>query len=289
MGLAYAKDRELEEIFRRTFGEVRRRVPVGASSLGQESAGKKQSAGGKFRQQGESGDRNASGQGDASDQRGPSRRNGVSEQRESSRRNGASEQREPSSQHNAPNRQGSTGRLPVPGSGLFEKRGAASGDLPEYLLVDGYNVIFAWEELAELARENLDSARQRLMDILCNYQGFVQCRLILVFDAYRVRGGRGEVQQYHNIHVVYTREAETADMYIEKVSHELGRKYRVTVATSDALEQLIVIGQGAVRISSRELKEEVELVTHRRLEEYMRKQTGEKNYALREAMEKERS
>lgn len=124
------------------------------------------------------------------------------------------------------------------------------------------------------------------MDILCNYQGYVRCRLILVFDAYRVRGGHGEVQKYHNIHVVYTREAETADMYIEKVSHELGRKYHVTVATSDALEQLIVIGQGAVRISSRELKEEVEHVTRRRLEEYTGRQQSGKNYPLRDALER---
>ncbi len=120
--------------------------------------------------------------------------------------------------------------------------------------MDGYNVIFAWDELAALAKTNLEAARGRLMDILCNYQGYTNYRLILVFDAYRVKGNPGEVQKYHNIHVVYTKEAETADMYIEKVSHELGKKYHVTVATSDALEQLIVIGQGAVRMSSRELK-----------------------------------
>lgn len=157
--------------------------------------------------------------------------------------------------------------------------------LPEYLLVDGYNVIFAWEELRFLAEENLESARGKLMDILCNYQGFTNYRIILVFDAYRVKGNPGEVVKYHNIHVVYTKEAETADMYIEKVSHELGRKYHVTVATSDGLEQLIVIGQGAVRMSSRELKDEVERVSGKHFAEYTKKPEG-KNYQLRDALGK---
>ena len=108
----------------------------------------------------------------------------------------------------------------------------------EYLLVDGYNIIFAWEELHELAKINIDGARGRLMDILSNYQGIRKCTLILVFDAYKVEGFPGEIQQYHNIHVVYTKEAETADQYIEKVAHEIGRKYEVTVATSDGTEQV---------------------------------------------------
>ena len=127
-----------------------------------------------------------------------------------------------------------------------------------YLLVDGYNIIFAWEELSELAKINIDSARDLLMDILCNYQGYKKVNLILVFDAYKVHGGQGAVLQYHNIHVVYTKEAETADQYIEKVTNELGKKHNVTVATSDRLEQMIVWGQGAKRLSANGLREEIE-------------------------------
>lgn len=127
----------------------------------------------------------------------------------------------------------------------------------DYLLVDGYNIIFAWEELSELAKVNLDSARGKLMDILSNYQGYRKMTLILVFDAYKVKGNPGSVFLYHNVNVVYTKEAETADQYIEKVTHEIGRKHRVAVATSDGLEQLIIMGQGARRISARELKEEI--------------------------------
>lgn len=127
----------------------------------------------------------------------------------------------------------------------------------EYLLVDGYNIIFAWPELRELAKINLDSARDKLMDIMCNYQGYRGCRLILVYDAYKVKGNPGSVMKYHNIEVVYTKEAETADQYIERTTHELGakpRKYRVTVATSDALEQMIIWGNGATRMSALGLK-----------------------------------
>ncbi len=127
-----------------------------------------------------------------------------------------------------------------------------------YLLVDGYNIIFAWEELNELAKINIDSARDLLMDILCNYQGYKNVNLILVFDAYKVHGGQGEILQYHNIHVVYTKEAETADQYIEKVTNELGKKHNVTVATSDRLEQMIVWGQGAKRLSAKGLREDIE-------------------------------
>ncbi len=129
--------------------------------------------------------------------------------------------------------------------------------LPEYLLVDGYNVIFAWEELRELAQTSIDSARGKLMDVLCNYQGFCGCELILVFDAYRVEGHEEETVRYHNIYVVYTREAETADQYIERTAHQIGRKYQVTVATSDGLEQIIIRGQGCAMMSARELKEEI--------------------------------
>ena len=129
---------------------------------------------------------------------------------------------------------------------------------PEYLLVDGYNIIFAWEELAELARSDIGAARHALMDLLSNYQAFKKCRLILVFDAYKVPGNLGEVQRYHDISVVYTKEAETADSYIEKVTLQIGKKHRVRVATSDALEQLIILGHGALRISARAFREEVE-------------------------------
>lgn len=128
---------------------------------------------------------------------------------------------------------------------------------PEYLLVDGYNIIFAWDELKEIAQESLDSARTQLINILCNYQGFRRCELILVFDAYKVKGNPGSVEKVHNINVVYTKEAETADMYIERVTNEIGKKHRVRVATSDGLEQLIIIGHGALRVSAAEFKDEV--------------------------------
>ena len=129
---------------------------------------------------------------------------------------------------------------------------------PEYLLVDGYNIIFAWDELNALSKESLEAARHRLMDILCNYQGFKKCVLILVFDAYRVPGSPGSIEQYHNIHVVYTREAETADMFIERVTHEIGKGRRVRVATSDGMEQVIILGHGALRVSARMFQEEVQ-------------------------------
>lgn len=157
----------------------------------------------------------------------------------------------------------------------------------EYLLVDGYNIIFAWEELNELAKASIDAARNKLMDILSNYQGFSGCTLILVFDAYKVKGNQGEVQKYHNIYVVYTKEAETADQYIEKTTHEIGRKYKVTVATSDALEQVIVMGQGAYRISARDFYEEVER-TEKQIQEINERERGEKrNYLLDYAREED--
>lgn len=148
----------------------------------------------------------------------------------------------------------------------------------EYLLVDGYNIIFAWEDLKELAAVNIDGAREKLMDILCNYQGFKKSTLILVFDAYKVKGNPGIVETYHNIHVVYTKEAETADQYIEKTVHEIERKYRVTVATSDQLEQVIILGQGGQRMSARELLEDVIEVSHQIRETARQKSSSEKNY-----------
>lgn len=129
---------------------------------------------------------------------------------------------------------------------------------PEYLLVDGYNIIFAWEDTKAAAKDSLEAARNLLIHKLCNYQGYKQCELILVFDAYKVKGNAGEVERVNNISVVYTKEAETADMYIEKTAHELGRKRRVRVATSDALEQMIILGSGAIRVSANEFRAEVE-------------------------------
>lgn len=147
----------------------------------------------------------------------------------------------------------------------------------KYLLVDGYNIIFAWEELKELAAVNLGAARQKLMDILCNYQGYRNNHVILVFDAYKVEGQRGEIQKYHNIYVVYTKEAETADQYIEKTVHEIGRKYDVTVATSDRLEQMIIWGEGAKRMSARGLYEEIQTVLQEIRSEYTERADGNRN------------
>ncbi|MCD8370414.1 MAG: TetM/TetW/TetO/TetS family tetracycline resistance ribosomal protection protein [Clostridiales bacterium] len=155
-----------------------------------------------------------------------------------------------------PDRGGSrSDALPTMGRPGYDRKSAAK--LPEYLLVDGYNIIYAWEELRELAETTIDGARRRLMDILCNYQPYRGCTLIVVFDAYKVTGGLGSAQDYHNIHVVYTKEAETADQYIEKLAHRIGRKYRVTVATSDGLEQLIIHGQGCILMSAKELREDI--------------------------------
>lgn len=136
----------------------------------------------------------------------------------------------------------------------------------EYLLVDGYNILYAWEELRELMKVTLDGARHRLMDMLCNYQGYRKYNLIVVFDAYKVSGGVGSTEDYHNIHVVYTKEAETADQYIEKFAHQMGKKYRVTVATSDGLEQVIIRSQGCLLMSASDLEEDMERVS-RQIEE----------------------
>ena len=131
---------------------------------------------------------------------------------------------------------------------------------PEYLLVDGYNVIFAWDELKKIAAENLDAARRRLMDILCNYAGYRKCVPILVFDAYRVKGAGREQETWHNLHVIYTREAETADMFIERATHELAKNHRVRVVSSDGAEQIIILGNGALRVSARAFEREVRAV-----------------------------
>ena len=129
---------------------------------------------------------------------------------------------------------------------------------PEYLLVDGYNIIFAWEELEAVARQDVAAARAMLTDILSNYQGYRKCVVILVFDAYKVKGNPGSVEKVNNIYVVYTKEAETADAYIEKATYDLQKEHRVRVATSDGLEQLIILGHGALRLSARAFKAEVE-------------------------------
>ena len=147
----------------------------------------------------------------------------------------------------------------------------------QYLLVDGYNIIFSWEDLNELSRVNMEGARSKLADLLCNYQGYRKCHVILVFDAYKVEGNHGEVVKYHNIHIVYTKEAETADQYIEKTVHAIGRKYGVTVATSDGLEQVIILGQGARRLSARGLREEIEAASTEIRGDYLNRQGPTKN------------
>ena len=150
----------------------------------------------------------------------------------------------------------------------------------EYLLVDGYNVIFAWQQLKELAAVNIDGARGKLLDILSNYQGIRGCHLIVVFDAYRVQGHKTEIFDYHNIHVVYTKEAETADAYIEKFAHENGKKYRVTVATSDGLEQIIIRGAGCLLLSARELEQEIAEKNRQLQQNYREQGAPGKNFLL---------
>ena len=144
------------------------------------------------------------------------------------------------------------------GDPKYQKRIAKSKNREEYLLVDGYNIIFAWEELNELSKISLDAARGKLMDILCDYQGYSKQNVIVVFDAYKVKGNPGSVHKYHNISVVFTKEAETADMYIEKVTHKIGKDYKVIVATSDGMEQVIIMQQGALRMSARDFKKHIE-------------------------------
>ena len=155
----------------------------------------------------------------------------------------------------------------------------------EYLLVDGYNIIFAWDELKDLARENMDAARGVLLDLLCNYQGMKQMEVIAVFDAYRVAGHQTECTDYHNIHVVFTKEAETADQYIEKFAHANASKYQVTVATSDGLEQIIIRGEGCRLLSARDLHAEMELAGKQLSETYLKQDTT-KNRLLGELLDK---
>lgn len=150
----------------------------------------------------------------------------------------------------------------------------------QYLLVDGYNIIFAWEELNSLSQVSMEGARNKLADLLCNYQGYRKCNIILVFDAYKVEGNTREVVKYHNIHIVYTKEAETADQYIEKAVHQIGRKYEVTVATSDALEQVIILGQGARRLSARGLMEELQAADSEIRGDYLNQQSPGKNLLI---------
>lgn len=156
----------------------------------------------------------------------------------------------------------------------------------EYLLVDGYNIIFAWDSLKQLSKIDLAAARGKLADILCNYQGYKQCELILVFDAYKVEGNPGEVIKYHNIHVVYTKEAETADHYIEKTVRQIAKEHDVIVATSDALEQVIIMGQGARRMSAAGLEEEIECALEQMKDDYPKKEEMQRNY-LFDYLEKE--
>ena len=150
--------------------------------------------------------------------------------------------------------------------------------LPEVLLVDGYNIIFAWDELKELAEVNIEGARGKLMDVLCNFRGYRKNIVILVFDGYKVPGNPGEVLKYHNIYVVYTKEAETADQYIEKTVQDISKKYDVKVATSDALEQMIILGQGARRMSAKELREEILIVSREIREEHLEQTKNAKQY-----------
>ena len=176
-----------------------------------------------------------------------------------------------------------SGMAPIPGQGKpgYMKKHTETAE--EYLLVDGYNILYAWEELRELMQATLDGARHRLMDILCNYQAYRQCHLIVVFDAYKVAGGIGSAQDYHNIHVVYTKEAETADQYIEKFAHQMGRKNRVTVATSDGVEQLIIRGQGCMLMSAADLREDIERVGRQIEEERGNLPKPGKNYLFQDA------
>lgn len=250
LSASYYEDKELEEIFKRTYGELKRSYPPG-NALGQRTAGNRSTDGPDHR----------AGSGQSTD--GPGQKTGGGRPR-------------PSGADRADRKSGR-------GTGAAD---TGSGTEEEYLLVDGYNIIFAWEELSELAKVNIDGARYRLMDILCNYQGYKKCTLIVVFDAYKVEGNTGEAIKYHNIHVVYTKEAETADQYIEKLAHKIGPRYRVTVATSDGLEQLIIRGQGCLLLSARDLKEEVDYVESLIADEQGRlksQQRNGKNYLLSHA------
>jgi len=166
-------------------------------------------------------------------------------------------------------------------SGKIKKQGSK-----RYFLVDGYNIIFAWQELSMLAKDNIEGARGRLLDMMCNYQALKQCCLIVVFDAYRVEGHKTEYFDYHNIHVVFTKEAETADQYIERFAHENGRKYQVTVATSDGLEQIIIRGQGCDLVSAKDLEEEIRKENENVHKAYLSGQPYVSNLPFEEALRK---
>lgn len=154
------------------------------------------------------------------------------------------------------------------------------------MLVDGYNMIHAWNDLKAISEYSLESARQKLMDILSNYQGFKKITVILVFDGYLVKGNLGTAYEYGNIYIVFTKEAETADHYIERTVHNLPREYRVRVATSDSLEQLIIMGKGATRVSARELKNEISSMERTIREKYIEKRPP-KNNLLADNLDKE--
>jgi predicted RNA-binding protein with PIN domain len=147
----------------------------------------------------------------------------------------------------------------------------------KYLLVDGYNMIFAWPDLKELAQDNMDSARTRLLDMLSKFQGIRKYKIIAVFDAYRVQRHHEEVFDYDNIHVVFTREAQTADQYIERFAHDNRNKYDITVATSDGLQQIIIRGAGSSLLSARELRQEMDRVNESVLKAYRDKKPSGRN------------
>ena len=169
-----------------------------------------------------------------------------------------------------------------------DKRSHAAKKVPEkeYLLIDGYNIIFAWEDLRELAGRDIMAARDKLIDLIVDFAGFRKEHVILVFDAYKVRGGRGELIRAGGIDVIYTKEAETADLYIEKAAHELTKKYKVTVATSDAVEQVIIYGAGAYRMSAQNLLEEL-MRTKELMREHYEKREGTRPGGLLSGMSEE--
>lgn len=160
-------------------------------------------------------------------------------------------------------------------------KGKQNNNLPECILVDGYNIIFAWDELKEIASKNIDGARDRLLDILSNYQGYKDNTVIVVFDAYNVNRHKETIYKHNNVYVVFTKAAETADMYIAKTTHQMASKYRVTVATSDALEQLIIMGHGAFRMSAMNFKEEVDRV-NKQIKESIKGESHLENYLIKD-------
>ncbi len=247
---------EIDEIFKRTYGKSAQdyapyRYHKRNTGSGKEAEGRIQ----------EEAQRGAEGRHQEEAQRGLEGRPQAEAQRGAEGRPQAEAQRRPESQLRPEGRRekgAGCSEGAVSGQGGRKPSSAGAAKKEEYLLVDGYNIIFAWEELRSLAKINIDSARDKLMDICCNYQGFTECTLILVFDAYKVKGNPGSIGKFHNIYVVYTKEAETADQYIEKTVHNIGRKYEVTVATSDALEQMIIWGEGAIRLSAKGFREAVD-------------------------------